>query len=69
MVSFVSFDCLPTHLSSSTCICIQITHETASSSTSSELPADRNVVGSSGGDAPDEASHAFFANDDFNFSF
>ena len=40
-----------------------MTHGTASSSTSGELPTDRNVVGSSGGDASEEASHTFFAND------
>ena len=36
--------------------------------TRGEVPADCSVVGSSGGDAPAEASHIIFAND-FIFSF
>ena len=55
-----SFDHLATHLSSSTCIPFQITHETAGSSTIDEVPADRNVVVSSGADVAAEGSHIFF---------
>ena len=40
---------------------------TTMSSTSGEVPADRSVVGSSGGDAAAEVSHIIFANDYFLF--
>ena len=54
-----SFNHLATHLSSSTCSPSQITHEMASSSTSAEVDADRNVVVSSKADTAAEVSHIF----------
>ena len=51
MISFFSFGRLPTQLSSSTCIPIQITHETASSSTSGKLPREGRNGTDAGGDS------------------
>ena len=60
VISFFSADHLPTHLSSSTCIPLLITHGTASSSTIGKVLADHNVDVSSGADAAAEVSHVFF---------
>ena len=54
MISF--FDHLPTHLSS-TCIRIQITHGTASSS--SKAPTNRSASAADEANAPEKMSHLF----------